>query len=230
MLYKNKGIYKGAGIYKAGGNNFPVGYTKYDWIKVNPDNWDPNFTSCYLWLPIGNAVTNENTSFIVEYETYLNEYNNSYILTTANNPGGNFGNDGIKMQLRRQSNTNGGFRYVANTIGAFPGAIDLQLVYGVNRVELKNATIKANGIQIYNNPNIYNVVNISGKYISTLSDSKTNQKIYNVQILKDDVVIYDYYPCTRDNDGVIGFLDIVNNYFVRNQAQDENLRYLVGNG
>lgn len=214
-----------------GGGGFPEGYTKYDWIKLNENETIGLVGNRYFWLPINNAVNNDGTLFLIEYEVKLNTYGNSLLLTTTNNPGGSLSSGNIELELRRQNDSHGGFHHVNNTNVAWPGDMDLGIVWGHNTMTLQNGIITCNDNEIYNNNNIFQKVSVEGKYITPIngSESSNNQKIYNVQIKRGNAIIYNYFPCTRDSDGVIGFIDIINNVFIRNAEQNENTYYVVGN-
>lgn len=234
--YKTPGVYKGAGgIYKGrgvyneggGGSPLPPGFTAYDYIQTRLDNKIDGVNARFFWFPIGNCIDNDGTSFIIEYEVYLNTYNNLIILTTKNNPGGSLSSGDVELELRRKNDSHGGFHHVSNTNYAWPGDMSLSIVQGRNIISLTNGIILANDTEIYNNISIFNKVSLSGKYITTANNS-IEQKIYRFTIEKNDIVIYDYVPCIRELDNKIGFFDKVNNLFVTT-TENSNTYYVVGN-
>ena len=187
--YKTPGVYKGAGgIYNgrgvyndgAGGSPLPSGYTAYDYIQTRTDHIIDNVGGRDFWFPVGNCIDNDGTSFIVEYEAYLNTYNNLTILTTMNNPGGLLSSGNIELELRRNDDSHGGFHHVNNTNVGWPGNMSLSIVYGRNIISLTNGIILANDTEIYNNPGIFNKVSLSGKYITIANNSGLKQKLYGL--------------------------------------------------
>lgn len=240
-VYKTPGVYKGAGgIYNGlgvyndgagGGSPLPPGYIAYDYIKLNIDpgvNPSRNY-----WFPLNDCVDNENVEFIIDYYTLLNTDGGSDILTTKNNPGGILPGNGIVMRLFRQYGEWGGFQSLSNTnwVGfPFCDAAHHSLVAARNILALKNGDIRQNDNLIYSNSGIFSKVGLLSKYISVINCGETDlrTKIYRFTIQKNDVILYDYIPCSNDN-GVIGFYDLVNNVFIRNTEHNENTYYVAGN-
>lgn len=238
-IYKQNVIYNGACIYKGGdiyndgsggGSPLPSGYKAYDYIQTRLDNKINGVTGRYFWFPVGNCVDNDGTSFIVEYEAYLNTSDNLRILTTKNNPGGPLSSGNIELEIRRKDDSHGGFHHVQNTNYASTTSIgmSLSIVYGRNIISLTNGIILANDTEIYNNTGIFNKVSLSGKYVNIADNSDRQQKLYGLKIRKSGSELYNYVPCVRELDNKIGFFDIVNEVFITSQ-EDSNTYYVVGN-
>lgn len=209
-------------------NPLPPGYTKYDWIKfkTNPGGVSTRF----FYLDIGNAGTNKDCEFIVDSYQQLSSSNNSVIIYGGNGPTGS--ND-IYLCIRRNSSTGGGFRLAKNVGVAWPPDNDpslLPICTGRHQVSILNDMLKVDGTIVYQNASLFSQITVTGQTLAFMTnETNINMKLYNVIIKKNDAIIYDYVPCVRDSDEVIGIYDKVNNTFNRTREKSETTYYEVGN-
>lgn len=207
----------------------PSGYTRFDYIEYVVDV--TGVGNRIFSLPM-NVDSNEDLEIIITFkENFAGAASSvdSLIFTS----GIGVGNTSSDMSITLKAK---GIIYSTRNFGEFtwPNAsVPASFTTSKSTIKMKNGVIY-NGEDdsvIYSNSKIYAKHSLTGYYIMPF-DMWTNTRLgsrrYEVKLVKNDVVLYDYVPVRRDNDGAIGFYDLINHTFTKQPESSFN-NYVVGN-